>query len=202
MKLLDIFSLTPDRTLLVEDHAVDINMADLPDFNPRYSKVVGTVDNQDVWASRYYPGYHVFAFRDNDQIKAFIVIKDQQVHDAHPLTRMWSMETKETAGMVVALIVFLLRKINMKLIVTDDEPLTPKGWNSLIRGVARGSFRAVDAKTSQPLSAIDLQAERTGGRRTETAVVLEGDRSAFPIFGNGYRVLSEPVMFIGAKDLD
>ncbi len=197
MKLQDIFTIVPTYLdLLHEDHGISLDSTDIPDFNPRYSKIVGTFDNKDVWASRYYPGHHVFAFIEQEQLMAFIVIKDNLVNNCHPLTRLWSTPSKNTIGYITALVLFVLRKLQLPLIITPDEPLTTHGWNWLIKNVKREKIIAYNQNKIR-LTADDIFDDKLKNTKTTLSVILESHPSNFPIFGNGYRQLSEPNLVIG-----
>lgn len=208
MKLSDLFSTIPDDELKVihEDIADGFLPKQLPDFDPRYSKIVGTMDGHDVWASRFYPGHHVFAFRTNEEVLAYIVIRDQLHIGAHPLTQVWSRQTKDTAGMATALVLFLLRKLQFKLIVTSDELLTPWGQTFLIRNIDRNIFKAQDATTHAAVTGEEVKRNLANVKQTkepsDMAIILEGWRIKYPLYGTGYRQLPELTLAIGSPDLE
>lgn len=208
MKLADLFSTIPEDELKIvhEDIADGFLPAQLPDFNPRYSKIVGTMDGHDVWASRFYPGHHVFAFRSDEELLAYITIKDQMQSGAHPLTQVWSRQTRETAGMTTALVLFLLRKLQFKLILTADELLTPWGQSFLIRNVERNIFKAYDVNTQAAVTGEDIKRNLANVKQTrepsDLAIVLEGREIKYPLYGTGYRQLTELRLAIGSPELE
>lgn len=203
MKLQDLFECIPtDLVVMNEDYAADINMREMPDFNPRYAKVVGTFDGMDVWLTKYFTGYLTFAFRTDETLDAFIILKDEQYKDAYPLTRIWSSGKK---GYVTALILFLLRKKQVKLILTHDEPLTDDGWRWLSNSIERGTIKIKNANTGEDLSYDDIITDKTLVLQNRTAssleVMLESYKSREKLFGTGYRQLPEMIYVIGDPDI-
>jgi spermidine/putrescine-binding protein len=203
VKLQDLFECIPsDLALMNEDYATDINMRELPDFNPRYAKVVGTFDGMDVWLTKYFSGYLTFAFRTGETLDAFIILKDEQYKDAYPLTRIWSSGKK---GYVTALILFLLRKKHIKLILSHDEPLTDDGWRWLSNSIIRNKFKIKNANTGLPVSYEDIINDKkhiiTSDESSPLEVILESHKSREKLFGTGYRQLPEMIYVIGDPDI-
>lgn len=201
MKISQIISqIPPDLSLFREDHAIAMSSS-LPDFNPRYAKIIGTMDGKDVWLTRFFgEEYNTFAFRDGEDLLAYVVIGKEKVGNSFPLVRIWS--SGQVAGAITTLVRFVLSKLRLKLIITDDEPLTKQGWNWLIRATERGKLKAYNAATKKQLSGDDLKKDRMSGFKTDLAVVLEGDKSKYPLYGTGYRVLGEPVYTLGDASLE
>jgi hypothetical protein len=198
VKLAEIFNAVPDRSALVEDHAINAN-ATLPTFDPRYSKIVGTIDGRDVWGSRCFPQHHVFALRAGENVEAFIVLRDATVteHNAHPLTRMFVSPDADKRGYVTALILFVTKKLQLRLILTHDEPLTSDGWSWVTSAIRHNRISAFNAQTGVALTADDIASDRTVGGKTDLAVLIEKCSSPDALFGSGeYRQLNEMIYVI------
>lgn len=208
MRVADILCAMPEMTLMHEDFAVHPAIT-IPDFNPRYSKIVGTMDGLDVWLTRFFgEKYNTFAYKDGEQAIAFVVVESLPTDSAYKLVRIWSDSKHRGRGLVTALILFLTKKLNMRLLLQNDEPLTDDGWDWLIRAVHHNKIKAFDASTSQQLNAKQLKQDRklqkkTGGK-TDLSIIIERDISRFPLFGSGgYRQLNEMIYVIdGPLKLD
>lgn len=198
MKLKDMLPL-----LTNEDYAFSYGMPPEPQFDPKYAKVIGTFDGKDVWGSRFIPDHHVIAFRTNEILDAYIIVEDTLVHGAHPIVRVWSRGGKERSGYITALILFLLRKLHVKLLIKSDEALTPEGWNLLVRSIQRGRFTAKDAATGKTVDKEHLNQDRILQQtvRTPLSLILESYKSKYPLFGTGYRNVWEKVEVIGDETL-
>lgn len=201
MKINQIISqVPPDLSVFREDHAIAMSSS-LPDFNPRYAKVIGTMDGKDVWITRFFgEEYNTFAFREGEDLLAYIVIGRDKIDDAFPLVRIWS--SGQITGAITTLVRFVLSKLQLKLIITDDEPLTKQGWNWLIRATERGKLKAYNATTREQLFGDDLRKDRASGFKTDLAVIIESDKSKYPLYGTGYRILGEPIYTLGDKNLE
>ena len=208
MTLLDLMTSMPDLSSLHEDYAVNAAVT-LPDFNPRYAKIVGTMDGLDVWLTRFFGvEYDTFAFRDGDELLAFVVVGSTPSQNAYPLVRMWSSPNHRGRGLTTALVMFITKKLNTSLVILDDEPLTDEGWNWLIKAVQRNRVKAVNAATGAALSADDIKSDKMNqhntGAKTDLSVIIERDVSRYSLFGSGgHRQLNEVVYVVdGAEDLD
>lgn len=198
----------PDLSSVHEDYAVNAAIT-LPDFNPRYSKVVGTMDGLDVWLTRFFgEKYNTFAFREGDELLAFVVVGYAPLQNAYPLVRMWSPPNHRGRGLTTALVMFITKKLNTRLVIRDDEQLTDEGWNWLIKAVQRNKVKAVNAATGDALTADDIKSDkmnqRNTGAKTDLSVVIERDVSRYDLFGSGgHRQLNEVVYVVdGAEGLD
>ena len=202
MKLIDLFNQVPHYLeLLHEDFADSLEVRDFPKFEPHYSKVVGTFEGKDIWASRYYPNHHVFGIIENNNLQAFITIEDNLINGCHPLTRIWSKGGKTTVGYITALVMFVLRKVQLKLIIKDIEPLTQYGCNWLVKLVQRNRLTATNAITHNKLTSDeivnDFNQSKTNRECTTLAIILEGEKFDYPLFSLGYRTLSEKIQITG-----
>lgn len=208
MKLSDILQAMPDLSLVHEDLAVSAATS-LPDFNPKYSKVVGTMDGHEVWLTRFFgEEYNTFAFREWTTLLAFIVVNAHPVGDAYPLVRLWTSPHYRGRGFVTALVLFVTKKLGSRLILMKEEPLIDDGWNWLIKAVERKKITALDASSGQQLTSDDIQRDyqrrKNSSHETELSVIIERSTSRFPMFGSGgYRQLNEMVYVVdGNEGLD
>ena len=178
----------------------------LPDFNPRYAKIVGTMDGLDVWLTRFFgEKYNTFAFRDGEELLAFVVVGSSSTHDAYPLVRMWASPNHRGRGLTTALVMFMTKKLNTRLVIRADEPLTDEGWNWLIKAVQRNKVKAINAATGTALTADDIKSDkmkqRNTGAKTDLSVVIERDVSRYDLFGSGgHRQLNEVVYVVDGKE--
>lgn len=205
MKLSDLMAAVPDLSSLHEDYAVNAAVT-LPDFNPRYTKVVGTMDGLDVWLTRFFgEDYNTFAFRNGEELLAFVVVGSTPLQDAYPLVRMWSAPNHRGRGLTTALVMFMTKKLNTRLVIRDDEPLTDEGWNWLIKAVQRNKVKAINAATGAALTADDIKSDkmkqRSTGAKTDLSVIIERDVSRYDLFGSGgHRQLNEVVYVVDGKE--
>jgi hypothetical protein len=202
VKLADIFTTIPeDRALFAEDFAHTAGIT-IPDFNPRYSKVVGTMDGRDVWCSRYFgQEYYVFAFLNKELTPdAFIVVTSSTHPTHHSLERIWASPNRNTVGMPAALCMFVTRKLNIPLMITPDQCLTNAGWNWLIKLAQRKQISLSDG--SKEIAPERLTSEFLGKVKTNTAVFFEVAAARGSVFGDGYRTLKENVLYINNPDYE
>jgi hypothetical protein len=203
VKLSDIYHQAPNLSLFHEDFAINANIT-IPDFDPRYAKVVGTMDAKDVWGSGYFgPNHTVFAFRNNDEVEAFIIVDNNQYKGHCPLTRLWSNPKYQGRGYVTALVQFVLKKLKLPLCITSDEGLTTDGWQWVIKAVGAQRVKVADESGTE-VSVEQLTTEFNNRVRTKTELFFEQDDSSTieSLFGTGYRTLTEMTKYIGDERLD
>jgi len=195
MKLKELFSILPNLELLhiKEDFATDPAIT-IPDFNPRYSKIVGTYDGKDVWGSRFFgPDHDAYGFADKDQVLAFVVIGSDKnaKYDAYPIERIWTDPSQHGKGYATALILFLTQKLKVKLLIDKNEKLTQDSWDWLIKGVEKKRLNAIDVKTNKIVKLTKLKKELKQKQLTSTALIIESTSTLATLFGTGYRILKE-----------
>lgn len=208
MKLSDMLLAMPDLSLVHEYLAVDAAIT-LPDFNPKYAKIVGTMDGHDVWLTRFFgEEYNTFAFREGTTLLAFIIVDARPRGSAYPLVRLWTNPQYRGRGFVTALVLFVTKKLGSRLLLTKDELLTDDGWNWLIKAVERKKITALNASSGQQLTSddilVDYRRRKNISHETELSVIIERSSSRYPVFGSGgYRQLNEMVYVVdGNEGLD
>lgn len=206
MKLRDIFSAMPTQSTFHEDYAIDAAIT-FPDFNSRYAKIVGTFDGLDVWDTRFFePNHHTFAFRnESGKAIAFVVIEENMFNGAHPLVRMWSDKEHRKRGLITALILFITKKLQLRLIIKSDEPLTDQGRNWLVAAVKSNKIKAINAATNRPLTiddvTKDIENRKSINTHTDLSVIIESGKSRYPLFGSGgHRQLNEMIFVVDGPD--
>jgi hypothetical protein len=197
MLLRDLFHSPP----LHEDF---INKAfiDEPDFSPRWSKIVGTIDGRDVWGSRCW-GEHldVYAFRDDESLEAFIVI-DTSV-TPHALVRISS--NIKGKGLVTTLLGFVTKKLGNHLIIAKSEMMSADGQEWLKKLILNPhGFEIHDGHGNKILpSQIDdeLKKAKSSKQPGDLEIFIENQRS-LPLWGTGYRIMNEMSQTLTSEDIE
>jgi GNAT superfamily N-acetyltransferase len=203
MKIKEVFTLLPSMSYFIEDHAIDANIS-IPDFNPRYAKIVGTVDGMDVWATKYFGDkYTTFAFRSDEQLISFIVVEDRKVKGSHPLVRTFCDPQYRKQGYITALVNFVTHKLRLRLILLPSERLTPDSWNWLVSAVQANRITTLNGSTKQPLTVDEILAAQQTQTPTDLSVIIETGQTKQPVFGSGvFRQLNEMILFVNDSRLD
>lgn len=201
MKLNELFN---SPNLLKDDFAIGIMDQD-PDFNPKWSKIVGTIDGRDVWGSRCFgDNLDVFAFRTNEICEAYVVIKNIELSGALPLVRVWCKPSLRGKGLISALLGFVTKKMNNKIIVTKDEPITKDGKDWLIKLIKNPSGFKITAIDGKKISPEDIESAWTDAKNASVAndlqVIIENGRR-YSLWGDNYP-LKEAAQHLGNSDLD
>jgi len=119
MKLVELFS-------IVEDRAIDFEVLkkDLPKFDdPTTSKTVGTFDGYEIKGERFNSKIDAYGIVLDDVVSgvAFVEAADRLVagKTVQRLVKVWVDDKTRGKGIAASLILFLLRKLNIKLLVDD-----------------------------------------------------------------------------------
>lgn len=187
-----------------EDFAIDIPKQ-FPDFDPKYSAIVGSIDAREVWGSRCWKNKDVFAFRTNDKVDAFIAIDSSNENGPYYMNRAWCDESLRGKGLITALLGFFTKKLQNKLYITDDEPLTPDGFNwiyKLIKSphgfkIHNGNGKFIDAEEFK----LTWEKAKSTNSNQSMSVVIENHRRG-PLFGNLPNTMFESIQYIGSNEID
>lgn len=105
---------------LPEDHGMLPN-ANIPSFDPRYSKVVGKFDGYDIWGSRELPGFDTFGIIENNYVVAICRIGADGKDGVHSFHEVWTAPNRRGQGFATILMLFIIRKLGIKLLINKDE---------------------------------------------------------------------------------
>jgi len=206
MKLENLFNQIDNDTInnLAEDYAISIPNENIS-FDPKWAKIVGTIDSQDVWASRGIKNHIIFAFRNNEKTIAYIIINEHPINDCYPLVRIWSSGTQK--GLITALVGYVTKKQNLKLVITDKEPLTPEGMQWLVKLIQNPRGFNITDQSKNPVDIHQIQhewqlAKNTGKPEGNTNIFIEHIIKDEQNWGTGYRKISESIKYIGDEGLE
>ena len=178
MRLSELFQVLP------EDHGRLI-APNIPTFDPRYAKIVGMFDGLDVWGSREYPKFDVYGIRaDDGDVLAYCRISEAETEDhLRFLRELWTAENQRGKGLATMLLLFLLRKLKLKLLLAHDELLSDQARTMILRGFVANRFKIRDRKGNK----LDLDAAgkilRTVGK-TDDELVLTEDHLDLELFSD------------------
>lgn len=196
MKLSELF------TLLPEDYGrLPLDPPNKPTFDPKYSKVVGTFDGMDIWGSREIPGFDVFGIRDSGGlVLAYIIMSSDSGSDAHRLRELWTSTIARGRGYATILLLFVLRKLNRRLLLSHDEVVSDDARSFILKGAVANKFKVYD--NNGRLVPVDVlhQVFSVLGK-TDTELVLAEQAVPYSIFGFADG-LKEPWYVRGEDGLD
>lgn len=122
MKLCELFNQIPEDYAMRTVAGSDSNPLNLPKFDPRYSKVVGTFDGKDVWGSKETKGYDTYGFRDGEKTIAYIILDERETKpDTQVFKEIWVNQNYRRKGLASGLVLFLTTKSKINLVLTPDE---------------------------------------------------------------------------------
>ena len=173
---------------LPEDYG-SLPNANIPSFDPRYSKVVGKFDGYDIWGSREIPNRDTFGIRDSDgSVLSLCGIESNVVSGTHKLMELWTAPSQRGRGLATILLLFLMRKIQIKLLLAHDEILSADARLIILKGLTAGKFKATN--TEHELLSIDqIQSMFSVVTLTKFSVILTESKTQLEVFsdsrGNG-----------------
>jgi len=150
--------------LFFEDRAVDFDVKrdEIPMFtDPKTSKPMGTFDGYEIRAERFCAGVDAYGVFDDATVKAVIFLSDKEANvidrPVNDVIKIWVDPRSRGKGYATCLLLFLLRKLKLKLrvdSVTDDGEMLIK---KLVMGkkidlVAVRDGVAIDADLDQIFS--------------------------------------------------
>lgn len=136
----------------------------IPTFDPRYSKVVGTQDGQDVWGSREKRNFEIFGFKDKDEVTAYIIIEENTTDGAHALRELWVNPNHRRKGYGTGLILFLTRKIGIALLLKADEIVSPDARSVILKCIQDKLVKATSSDSTSPADALKI------AHKTDTSI--------------------------------
>ena len=170
----------------------------LPSFDPKYSKVIGTFDGYDIWGSREINGYKIFGIKENDKVASYIIIEDTDEVPVR-LRELWVDQSLRGKGYATILILFLLRKIKLRLLIAHDEILS-----SDVRGFILKALKSSKFKISDPTGKLmtDVEVEKIFKKlgKTPDEVILHEEPVRWGLFGTD-GLLKEPY-YVRGENLD
>ena len=108
----------------------------LPTFDLTQAKQEGDIENNIVWS--FNDGVETFFFfKPTNKISAYVVVMNTKHRNHYPMVRVENISAPK--GSITALIVFVVTKMNMKLTVPENEPLTYQGMVWLYKLIKRKS---------------------------------------------------------------
>jgi GNAT superfamily N-acetyltransferase len=126
MKLLELFQKLPEDFAIRPLGIANSRPKNIPSFDPAYSKVVGTFDGKDVWGSREKRGYEIFGFKVNDNVVSYCIIGEEEVSPGvQEFRELWTDDNYRGRGLGSGLILFLTKKIKIKLLLNKNEIVSP-----------------------------------------------------------------------------
>lgn len=114
MLLAEIFQQLP------EDYGM-LPHANIPSFDPRYSKIVGKFDGYDIWGSREFPGFDTFGILEDGTAVAVCRIGSNGHDGIHPFHEVWTAPDRRGQGLATILMLFVMRKLGVRLLLGKDE---------------------------------------------------------------------------------
>lgn len=132
---------------LPEDYAIR-PLADvpknLPTFDPIYSKIVGTQDTVDVWGSRERKDVEIFGFRDTaNKVIAYLIIDEYPAaENTFKLREIWVSPEHRGNSLGTGLLIFLIRKLNLKLLLASNEIVSDDARKIIKKAVNKKLFKA------------------------------------------------------------
>lgn len=201
MLLNELFSMLPEDYGHLNDPP-----SNLPSFDPKFSKIVGTFDGHDIWGSRELgAAYNIFGIRDGGGVVlAYAIVETQENNGAHKLREIWANQQARGQGYATAVLMFVLRKLNVKLLISHDEPVSDDGRSFIVKGLKAKKFTA-----SKPdKTPVDYQAAQTMFNtigKTADEIIIEGSQIKGPIMNinkdiTGNRLFQSPNYVIGSHE--
>lgn len=136
MKLEQLFQQLP------EDYG-NLPQPNIPAFDPRYSKVVGQFDGLDIWGSREFKGCDTYGILDDDHVP-LAICRIELTANLPILRELWTNDSHRGKGYATILILFLLRKLNIKLHIPATEVVSDDARSFIIKGLKFHKFKAYD----------------------------------------------------------
>jgi hypothetical protein len=197
MKLQELF------TLLPEDYGrLPPIPPNLPSFDPKYSKVVGTFDGLDIWGSRELAGFDIFGIRDTTgDALSYLIVSNADIGGAFPLRELWTASDARGCGYATILLSFVLRKLGRRIILTHDEVVSDDARSFILKGADAGKFK-VHTATGRVVTPGELQQTFSQLGKTDTELVLSESVVPYDLFGMEDGGLKEPWYVRGEVGLD
>lgn len=175
---------------LPEDYG-SLPIPNFPSFDPRYSKIVGQFDGYDVWGSREIPNRDTFGIRDKaNETIALCGIDSYPTNGAHVLKELWTSPAYRGKGFATMLVLFLLRKVNVRILLAHNEILSDDARTVILKGLRSFKFKAFTTK-GERLDILDVQKMFAQLGTTSDEIILYEDHLKFELFsdsrGNGDR---------------
>jgi GNAT superfamily N-acetyltransferase len=122
MELFELFKRLPEDYAHRTVAGPDDRPHNKPKFDPRYSKIVGTFDNKDVWGSKEIKGYDIFGFRDGEKTIAYVILDEREVKpNTQEFKELWTDSNYRRKGLASGLILFLTTKCKTNLLLSPVE---------------------------------------------------------------------------------
>jgi GNAT superfamily N-acetyltransferase len=167
---------------LPEDYGT-LPHANIPSFDPRYSKVVGKFDGYDIWGSRELVGFDTFGIIDMGTVLAVCRIGATGSNNIYPLYEVWTHPNHRGQGLATILMLFIIRKLGIKLLLGADEIVSDDSRNMIWKGLVSKKYKMY--RPDGTLVDMD-DAKRilfTTGK-TDDAVILAETKLNFELFSD------------------
>lgn len=179
MKLEELFALIPTY----EDYG-QLPHPNLPSFDPKFSKVVGVFDGYDIWASREIPNHDVYGIRDaNGDVLATCRFSSSGKNNIRAFREIWTRDDKRGQGLATILMLFVMRKVGIKLLLQHDEIISDDSRAMIWKGLNNQKFKMYNVSgTVIDLPTANVILSTLG--KTEHEVILAEDKLNFGLFSN------------------
>ena len=177
MLLKELFQILP------EDYGT-LPVPNIPSFDPKYSKVVGKFDGYDIWASREIPDNDVFGIRDvNGDVLSTCRIASDGIDKVHVFEEVWTREDQRGKGLATILLLFLMRKIGIKLLLKHDAIVSDNSRGMIWKGLSGFKFKMFRLDGTQ-IDLIQAKSILFTLGRTKEEVILSESVLNFKIFSD------------------
>lgn len=144
---------------------------------------VGTIDRKSVFKCVSSCGHEdeqveCYGFVDKKyNITACVILNDDSCNNQLILQHVWINEHCKKQGLGTLLILFILRKLCKRIVITHDSVVSEEVRDILLTAVEANKIKAAETKT---LSTQDLQ--QLFDKLDNSTVVLEPSPSKYPLF--------------------
>ena len=149
----------------------------IPTFDARYAKIIGTQDGQDVWGSREKRNFEIFGFKDYHRVVAYVIIEEHKTDGAHALRELWVDPKYRRRGYGTGLILFLTRKVGITLLLKASEIVSPDARQILSKCIKQKLVKSLSNDDIDPIDALNQN------YKTDTSIKIFEQKSG-SLFGS------------------
>ena len=157
------------------------------------------MDGYDIWGSRELRSFEIYGIRNNDEVIAYVIIEEASIDGANKLRELWVDPTFRGKSLAACLLLFLLRKLQLKLLISHDEVVSLQARDFILKSLRASKFKAL-SRDGNELSH-DLVAKMFSQLgKTDDELILTEERVSWYLFGDT-TLLKEP-WYARGEDLD
>ena len=134
MRLKNLF----ESTNIAEDHG-RLFSPNIPKNEPTK---IGVMDGIEIYGSKEFKGLDTISIRDESGILSYCHISDSLTDRAFILKELWTRADQRGKGLATKILVFLLRKLNIKLLIAKDEILSDDSRKMILKSLQANQFKA------------------------------------------------------------